>query len=366
LIGKLVVENLKHRPVRTLLSVLAIAIEVTMMLTLVGVSRGTLAETARRARGVGADIWVKAPGTSVMSFSTGGIPEAMTGFFEKQPHVVLATGSLVHSLGGLDSVSGVDLDKFNRLSGGFDYLEGGPFRQPDDILVDDRFASQRKLKVGSRLSLMNRQWRVCGIIESGKLARVALPLRVLQDLAGATGKLSQIFLKLDDPARANQVVAQLRSIPALKGYPIYSIEEFTSMFSANSVPMLAEFTGVVVALAVIVGFLVVFLSMYTAVLERTREIGILKSLGASPAYVLGILVRETALLAAAGSALGIGLTYGTRWLMMNFGPSALVQLIVPDWWPIAAAIAVAGALLGTLYPGWKAARQDALEALSYE
>ena len=64
--------------------------------------------------------------------------------------------------------------------------------------------------------------------------------------------------------------------------------------------MLKQFTVVIIALGVLVGFLFVFLSMYTAVLERTREIGILKALGASPLYVLNILIRETVMLALAG------------------------------------------------------------------
>ena len=59
MLNKLVFENLGQRPVRTCLSVLAIGVEVTMILTLVGISYGTLDETARRARGVGADIVVR-------------------------------------------------------------------------------------------------------------------------------------------------------------------------------------------------------------------------------------------------------------------------------------------------------------------
>ena len=110
----------------------------------------------------------------------------------------------------------------------------------------------------------------------------------------------------------------------------------------------------------------VFLSMYTAVLERTREIGVLKALGASPGLILNILLRETALLAVAGSILGIALAYGTRALIASLMPGTLIQAIVYDWWPIAAAIAIVGALLGAVYPGLKAARQDAIEALAYE
>jgi putative ABC transport system permease protein len=364
LINLLVVENLKHRPVRTMLGITAIAIEVTMILTLVGVSRGMLEDSQRRARGVGADVWVRPPNSSVMSFSSGSIPEKMVGFFEEQPGVSLATGSIAHGIGGIEQVTGIDLEKFNRMSGGFKYLQGGPFRNPEDILVDERYAEQHKLKAGSRMTMLNRQWNVCGVVEPGKLARIILPLPIVQDLAGATGKVSQIFVKVGDPKKVETVIQDLKT--KLPDYKIYSIEEFTSLFSVNRVEGLRAFIGVVITLSVVVGFLVVFLSMYTAVLERTREIGILKSLGASKGFILGLLVRETVLLALCGAVVGILLTYGTRVLVNTFAGPALTQIIVYDWWPLSAAIAISGAILGALYPGWKAVTQDALEALSYE
>jgi putative ABC transport system permease protein len=130
--------------------------------------------------------------------------------------------------------------------------------------------------------------------------------------------------------------------------------------------MLTEFIWVVIGLGVLVGFLVVFLSMYTAVLERTREIGVLKALGASPGYIINILLRETALLAIAGSIVGILLGYVTRFAVNKMIPGTLIQAIVYDWWPITAAIALVGALVGAIYPGLKAARQDAIDALTYE
>jgi putative ABC transport system permease protein len=129
--------------------------------------------------------------------------------------------------------------------------------------------------------------------------------------------------------------------------------------------LLKDFTKVVIGLAVIIGLLVVFLSMYTAVLERTREIGILKALGASPGYILSILLRETILLSIVGTIAGIFMTYGTRSLMHVFVPT-MTQVIVPDWWPIAAGISLVGSLIGAIYPGLKAARQDAIEALAYD
>lgn len=364
MINKLVLENLKHRPVRTALSVLAIGVEVTMMLTLVGLSEGMLEDSARRARGVGADILIRAPGTSLISLSSASMSEKMLSFLEEQPHVKDAAGTVVHPVGGVNTVTGIDLDEFNKISGGFRYLKGGRFEQPGDVIVDEYYARQGNLRVGSTIELMNRDWRVCGIVEPGKLARIVIPRRTLQDLVGATGKLSSIFVKLDDPANTQQVIASLKE--RLVDYPIYSMEELTTLYSVSNVPGLQAFIGVIIGLSIVVGFLVVFLSMYTAVLERTREVGILKALGASPGYVLNVIVRETALLALVGSVLGIVLTYGTQWVVMTLVPASLIQKIVPGWWPIAAGIAVVGALLGAVYPAWKAAGQDAIEALAYE
>lgn len=363
--NKLVLENLKFRPVRSALSIIAIGLEVVMMLTIVGLSRGMLADSQQRARGIGADIFIRPRGSSILSLGSATIDERLVGWIEKQPHVTLGLGMVSQPMqGGTSSITGIDLDRFKAMSGGFRYIDGGPPQAADDIIVDRYYARQNNLRAGATVKLLNREWRVSGIFEEGKLARIVLPMRTLQELTGNAGKISQIYVKVDKPANVRHVMAFLRD--KLAGYPIYSMEEFVSLISVNNTPGLAAFIWVIIGLSIVVGFLVVFLSMYTSVLERTREIGILKALGGTPAFVLSILLKETALLAVFGSALGIALSYVTRWLIMTFVPASLSQYIVPDWWPIAGGIALAGALLGAAYPGWRAARQDPIEALSYE
>src|SRR5580704_7551183 len=137
----------------------------------------------------------------------------------------------------------------------------------------------------------------------------------------------------------------------LEDYKVYPLQELTDAMSVNNVPLLRDFTRVVVGIAVIVGFLVVLLTMYTAVLERTREIGILKALGASPGDILGILMREAILLGVCGSLVGIAMAFGSRYLIYRFAPPFLSQMIVPDWWLKAGAISLIGAGLGAIYPG---------------
>ncbi len=364
MVNKLVVENLKHRPVRTFLSMFAIGVEVTMVLTLVGLSYGMLEESARRTRGVGADIIVRPPFSSAIGLSGAPMPEAMMRYFTRQPNVASVAGTVVETIVFPETMTGLALDEFEALSGTLRFREGGAFQANDDVIVDEFYARQRKLHVGDQVELKNRKWRICGIVEAGKLSRVFVQRSVLQDLTGNTGKLSQIYVKLDNPANLQSALARFRA--DLKDYQIYSTEELVSLVSVDNIPGLKAFIYVIIGLAVVIGFLVVFLSMYTAVLERTREIGILKAIGASRTFVLSVLLRETLVLALMGSVVGIALSFGSRWLIMTLVPASLQQKVMPEWWPITTAIAVAGAVLGTLYPAWKAAKQDAIEALAYD
>jgi putative ABC transport system permease protein len=371
-LNRLIFANLAHRPVRTLLSVLAIAVEVTMILTLVGVSHGTLDSTANRARGVGADIVIRPPNSSVMSsLNSAPISEKYVAWLQSQPHVTVATGTAIQSLTFPDSITGIDFPSFNKMSGGFNYVEGGDPATDNDIAVDEYYAQQKHLHVGDPLNLVNHTWRLSGIYEGGKLARIAVRLTALQAIMpgaaappGGVGHVTVIYAKLDDPKLAPQVVEDLKR--QLVNYPVYTMDELTSMYSISNIGMLKTFIDVVIGVAVIVGFIVVFMAMYTAVLERTREIGIIKAVGGGPGLVLQLLLRETLALAFMGTAVGILLTYGTQWIMRHSVPASLVQETVYAWWPIAGAIAIVGALLGAVIPGMKAVRQDVTEALSYE
>jgi putative ABC transport system permease protein len=364
---KLVFENLKHKPIRSLLSVFLIAVPVTLILCLVGLSQGMLADSARRMRGVGADVIIRPPGTSALTLSGAPIPEKMLEVLQKQPHVALAVGMMVHPITSLTYVTGIDLRTFNQISGGFKYLEGHSFQGPDDAIIDQYYAQQGKLHAGDQITgILNRSWHVSGVVESGKLTRVAVPLRTLQDLTGNTGKISQIFIKADAPANIPAVVAELKQL--LADYNIYTMAEFMSLFSVDSVQggALRNFINVMIAIGVVIGFAVVLLSMYMAVLQRTREIGILKALGASRWFILKIILAEAAVLGIGGAIVGIGLSFIARALIMALYPASLTQAITPEWWPIAGGISLIGVLLGALYPGLSAARQDPIEALAYE
>jgi putative ABC transport system permease protein len=361
---KIVLENLKHRPMRTLLSNLLIAVPVTLILTLVGLSHGMIDDATRRAEGVGFDILVRPPGAAALTMTGAPLDERLVNeFFAKQPHVKLAVGVENQQVENVFlGLSGVDLKKFSEMNGGLTYTAGGPFQGPDDVIVDDYYASQHDLRPGGHITLAGRPWRVSGIFRGGKLSHIIVPLRSLQELTGSTGKISLVYLKLDNPANTPEVMRTLKE--RLPDYGILSREEVTALYNVNNVPLLSGFITVVIGVGVVIGFLVVSLSMYMAVLQRTREIGILKSLGASKGFILRAIWVEALALGVGGSALGIGLSFGSWWLIRAFVP--IPMEIVMEWWPIAAAITLVGASLGSLYPGMRAAQHDPIEALAYE
>lgn len=367
MINKLVIENLKHRWVRTLLSALVIGVQVMSILTLIGLSRGLLRQSAERAKGTGADIFLK-PGTQgQFTLSIGQLNQKFVPFVAKQAGVEQAVGVLSVSVQVATTLSGVDVPEFARMNGGFHYVAGGPPKAPDDLLSDEYWARQHHWHVGDTVRVLNHPWHLAGIIEGGMLARLIVPLKTLQHLTGneTPPRISEILVKLDNPARTKQEVAYFNRL--FRGeLQAISIQDFVSQFSISNIPQLRVFIWVVTGLAIAVGFLVVFLSMYTAVVERTREIGILKALGAKPMKILDILVREALVLAILGTIIGIGLTFAAKAIILSTAPATLPVINVPDWWPIAAAIAIGGALLGAISPGLKAARQDAIEALAYE
>jgi putative ABC transport system permease protein len=366
MIGQFVLRNVLYRPIRTIVSVLAVAVEVTLVIVIVGLTSGMVQETAKRIEGVGADVMLQPPSASVfLAFSGAPMPIRIGDRLLQLKYVQSVAPVLLqfNASGGVDVLYGIDPDSFRAVSGGFVFLQGHDMTGPDDVLVDDVAARSKGITVNSTYRLLDHDFRVAGIVEHGKGARIFVPLQTLQDLSGARDKASIFFLKATRREHTAAVMDEMRAI--LPGYEIRPVQDFLSLMTSTSLPGLDAFVDSMIALAVAIGFLVIFLCMYTTVVERTRDIGVLKSMGASNAYIVRVLLMETAAICAIGIGGGIALSFATRGLFLSAFPTLSI-LITPDWIIRSALIAVVGGLLGASYPAWLASRKDVIDALAYD
>jgi putative ABC transport system permease protein len=366
--NKMIFANLVHRPFRTIISVVAVAVEVTLILLIVGLSIGMLNDAKNRQAGIGADIMVQPPNSSLlMGVSGAPVSIKLADRLRKLDHVVAVTPVVaqLNTAGSVEVIDGIDLQSFEAVGGPMRYIAGGPFQGPDDILVDDYVAAAQKLKVGDSIETMNHTFRIAGVVDHGRGARKFLPIDTLQDIIGAQGKASIFYIKLDDPNNAEAVVHQIKSIPGMEQYGVRSLKEYLSLMTSSSIPGLSTFIKVVIGISMVIGFIVIFQAMYAAVMERTREIGILKSLGAGKMYIVHVILRETLLIAIGGILLGIAVSYIAR-VVLHQKFQTLPILITSEWLTRATIIAIIGSLLGAIYPALKAAQKDPIDALAYE
>lgn len=366
MIGHMVVRNVLHRPMRTVISILAVAVEVTLVVIIVGLTSGILRETAKRIEGIGADVMLQPPSASVfLAFSGAPMPIKIRDKLLEMKYVQAVAPVLLQfsSSGGVDIIYGIDSESFRAVSNGFTFLKGHDLEGADDILVDDWAAKAKNAVVGGKLRLLERDWHVAGIVEHGKGARLFVPLSTLQELSGAREKASVFFVKCTRPEHTPDVMDQIRQV--FPRYEIRPLKDLLSLMTSTNLPGLESFVDSMIGLAVAIGFLVIFLSMYTTVIERTRDIGVLKSLGADKDYIIRALLAETTLICVLGVLAGVGLSYFTRAVLLTKFPTLSI-LMTTEWLVKSAAIAIVGGIVGASYPAWLASRKDPIEALAYD
>src|SRR3984893_12534738 len=179
--------NLGVRPLRSALSILALSLQVFLVLLIVGLTSGALSDWRTRAEGIGADIIVQPPNSSIFfAFSSAVMPETLTEKIASLPGVdEVAPVLIVVDQKNLGVVYGIDYDRFAGLSNGFTFLSGGAFQQPGQAIADDLAAQSRKLHVGQKAILLGHEFTISGIVAHGKGARFPTTNPAAQDIAGA-------------------------------------------------------------------------------------------------------------------------------------------------------------------------------------
>jgi putative ABC transport system permease protein len=366
--NKLIFANLLHRPIRSIISVLAVAIEVVMILSIVAIFMGMLNDQKTRNNGIGADLMMR-PSNSSVFLGVSGAPMSakLVDVLRRLPHVAVASPVIqkFNATPKIEILYGIEYPSFDALKS-FVFVSGGPFQGPNDAIIDDIAANaDGGHHVGEPISILGRSFRIAGIVEHGKGGRKLLPIDTMGDLMGDEGKASLFYIRCDDPANENAVIQEIHATRGLEDYPVETIDEWLGEMTPSKIPGFNLALKVVITIAIIVGILVIFQTMYTAVLERTRELGILKSMGASKTTIVGVVLRECLALAIVGVLVGIAATFGVREFLDLRFPGFSFELTTA-WIGRGALIALGSSICGALYPAWIAASKDPIDALAYE
>jgi putative ABC transport system permease protein len=375
----LIAANIRQRPVRSLVSVVGVALGVALVMLFTGLARGMSNDLQRRSQNLRAEIIFTRPGTMDNLTSS---PANLSTKYAENLRAVDGVESAVPVIRyvfqggagfGFEQVEGVDWEPFSEMNN-LRIVEGrAPVPRSEEgaerdemveVIIDETKARNSEVGVGGVLKLFGDiPHRVVGIYAPESGARVKMPLSDMQYRVEAAGKCTYILVKARGGVDEKTLAERISADPATTGNKIqFTRDVFTSV--EKSIPYLGLFLKVLVGLAAVVSALVVMLAMYTTITERTREIGILKAMGASRGYIIGVIEKEAILI----SALGLVVGFAVALLAGAFISRSYGLVFEYGWgWAIAAAlIGLLGGAIGALYPAVRAANLDAVSALSYE
>ena len=362
----LVLSNLTHRPVRTCVSIVGTAVGILLIVFTVGLAHGMLHEHGRRDANIHAEIMLRPSGAMGLGGSDAWvIPVSQAQELAAMEGVRAAVPlgqALDKSDGGFGTrfLDGVSFDEYSALTG-IKIREGSKLTGGDQAIVDPVWIKEHKATLPTTMQLFERTFTVVGIYEPSGGARIKIPLSTMQEEKSGVGRTTAILVGCIDPAQQDAVAARIKA-----RYPDQQLiftRDFPELY-ASGLPALNVFLKVVIGVSASISMLVILLAMYTTVTERTRQIGVLKSLGMSKSRIAWVIEQEAIVVSVLGVITGIVLTFGLRFAVMR--TTNLNIEIEPRWIIISLLVGLVGGTLGALYPAIRAARQDAVEALSYE
>ena len=365
LMDSLVLSNIAHRPARTAVSVLGTGVGVLLIVFTVGLAHGMLHERGRRESNIGAEIMIRASGSIGLGASEFRLPVSHAAELAAIPGVRAATPvgqTLDRSDTGFGQrlIDGIEYDQYATIAR-ITIREGRQLQSGDEAIIDPEWQRSRHASVGDTVKLFERPFKIVGVYEPPGGGRIKIPLNTMQEQEGAENRASAILVACVDSAKQDEVAARI-----LERFPddqLVFTRDLPEIY-ASGVPALNVFIKVVVGVAAAISMLVILLAMYTTVTERTRQIGILKSLGMSKTSIAWVIEQEAIIVSVLGVLVGVVLTLLARVAVMR--TTSLTIEIEPRWLLVALAVGLIGGSIGALYPALRAARQDAVEALSYE
>lgn len=363
---ELVLANLKTRPFRTLISIVGVALGVILILLFTGLARGMSDSMAKRAANWKAEIVFTRPGAMELTSSNASVSTTyaqrlleIEGVESTVPVIRYITPDTTGRW-GIRQLDGVEWNSFAAMNE-INIVSGTAPNALDEIVIDERQSADDKLKVGDTMELFgDRRYKIVGVFAPPSGARIKMSLAAMQD-ALETDKCTYILVKIKPGADADAVAAKINE--TLPGNKINLTRDLI-IDAQDRIPALNTFLKVLVGLGAFVSTIFVLLSMYTTITERRKEIGILKSLGASKSFIIRVIEGEAFLIGILGVLLGFIASFIASFILQN--AFDLQFEFSRNWILTAILIAVGGSLVGALYPAWRASAIDPVEVMANE
>ena len=364
---ELIIANLTVRPFRTLISILGVAIGVVLVVLFTGLTEGMTNDMAKRAANWKAEIVFTRPGAMTNDSSNAPLHTAYTerltqiaGVRSAVPVIRYITSNSKSTF-GLQQLDGVDWEPFAAMNE-MSLVAGRAPSANDEIVVDERQLVQDGLKLGDTMPLFgNRVFEIVGVYSPPSGARIKMSLAAMQEVLEAPNRCTYILVKLNDGENPQSVAARINQ--ELPGNTINLTQDLI-IDAQERIPGVKTFLRVLVGLGALVSTVFVLLSMYTTITERKKEIGILKSLGASTAYIVKAIEGEAFMIGVFGILLGLILSFAGSVIIRNGYDLAFEFSTL--WLVWAVVIAILGSLVGALYPAWRASTIDPVEVMANE
>ena len=365
---QLAFRNLKRRPTRSILTAAGVAIAVGSFITLYGLSQSVEQNVGQSIEEHGADLTVRRTGTAELFGGT--IPDTVGPRIAEIPGVAAVSGEML-------SLVGTDRDEHVLTAawaeGSFFWqnvpLEEGRLPNRDErkvALVGIDLARAMQKHAGDTVGLLGEQFKIIGVTRFNSIINrniVVVPLADLQELTFRPGVVTFLSVKLAHPGDPAEVKRLTQAIEAIGGLSASKSENV--MRNDSMLGLLRAVSRSMAWVALLMGVLMVLNTLLMAVLERTREIGILAAIGWSTERITGAIVIEGFILSAIGSAAGVAVGVAGSHLLSAIPAIGRFVTVSPTV-PLVTATALAAIALGVLgsfYPAWLATRQSPATAL---
>jgi putative ABC transport system permease protein len=397
---KLAIKNLRHRMSRSLLTLLGIAIGIMAIISLLALGEGMQQVITGELSSLSDVIIVSTGGDMFSSFGGGGstgeyFTERDIAGIERTQGVrdvsTQLSGTAFAEYNGkttIVSLTGMD-PIVMRLQYSTQSLEAGDFLNEGDqnkIMIGSSIAHDTfdaDISVGGRVTLNDEKFFVTGIFSKqgmGGVSSDSIMLLSTRDFKKLTGQsnISLIYLRVNDVSDAESIAATIQDTINEN----HGRKDFATATTMTSIlETVQTITGIlqavlvgIASIALVVASIGIMNTMLTSVMERTREIGIMKAIGATTRDIMSIFIIEGVLMSGVGGIIGIILgVFGSQALalilgsFMSMGGSFnLVPIITIMSVVLAVSVSLIVGVLSSLYPAWKAARMSPIEAVRYE